>query len=351
VDVVVPKSSISRLAEDGCEAFKRGADGEFPKLVNDRVKLISLLGMLNNATELRVKEGQPGEPREPEVSADINGNGTRDWKELWQAIGSPTEVVIMRACVDIAGGPANLEIERANNFNVFSIPFNSENKWMLTVHQDSNDSSKYMTILKGAAEKVLTFCSLDGAAKAQIENEMQRLMSQGRRVLSIARRDLKGSDIPAGAKFEGSEAKDCNFPLTDFEFVGLYGIEDPPKQGVADAVVAAQDAGVKVVMVTGDHPDTARAIAGRINILDPDRQIEGDSSTAATFAVIKGTDLEKMVPTADNFTGDEPEKFRFFGGRQWNMPACSRVCPQFTSKLLCRLTSTSAIVERATLSQ
>merc|ERR1719203_1693006 len=99
---------------------------------------------------------------------------------------------------------------------------------------------------------------------AVVEGQMQKLMGDARRVLAIACRDLSAPP----AKFEGSGPSDCNFPLKDFEFVGLYGIEDPPKEGVATAVLKAQSAGVKVVMVTGDHPDTARAIAKRINILD-----------------------------------------------------------------------------------
>merc|ERR1712228_199061 len=92
--------------------------------------------------------------------------------------------------------------------------------------------------------------------------------------------------------------------MKDFEFVGLYGIEDPPKDGVAEAVTKAQKAGVKVIMVTGDHPDTARAIAKRINILPE----EDDPEAPKEFVVIKGTDLEHYVPTADNFEDDESDE-------------------------------------------
>merc|ERR1719491_2167936 len=137
---------------------------------------------------------------------------------------------------------------------------------------------------------------------------MSDLMSQARRVLCIAKRTLQSHDIPEGANFEGTGPSDCNFPMKEFEFVGLYGIEDPPKEGVASAVVKAQRAGVKVVMVTGDHPDTARAIASRINILHPTADDEGEQLQGVEeFAVITGTMLESRVPKSDNFTDDEPE--------------------------------------------
>jgi len=124
-------------------------------------------------------------------------------------------------------------------------------------------------------------------------------MNDARRVLAIARRDITSPP----SKFEGTGPQDCNFPLRDFEFVGLYGIEDPPKEGVDTAVVKATKAGVKVVMVTGDHPDTARAIAKRINILQSTK-LSGD---AEEYSVITGAELDSRVPKADNFTDDEPE--------------------------------------------
>lgn len=89
----------------------------------------------------------------------------------------------------------------------------------------------------------------------------------------------------------------------------MYGIEDPPKEGVAQAVVKAQKAGVKVVMVTGDHPDTARAIAARINILKENPDEEGDQLQGAEeFSVITGSMLESRVPKSDNFTDNEPDE-------------------------------------------
>lgn len=299
-DFVVPASTPERIAEDGLETWIRDIDSQaFPESgMNDRFKTLALCGMLNNGAEI-VLEGPLAKTPDP-------------GKDTWGAKGSPTEIAILRACTGVSGGPAALASEKGKNPTVFSIPFNSENKWMLTVHKTgSSDPQKYTAILKGAPERVLQYCSVsaDVAAMAKIEEQLQDLMGQGRRCLCIAKRELQGQDIPAGAKFEGSEAKDCNFPMfekKDAVFVGLYGIEDPPKGGVAGAVLAAQAAGVKVVMVTGDHPDTARAIAKRINILGNTGAAETAPMNKNEFQVIKGSDLEDKVPKADNFSDEDP---------------------------------------------
>jgi len=249
---------------------------------------IAICGILNNGADIKMEDG----------------------KEFYS--GSPTEVAILNACTQVHGGSSQVRNSKAKleNDKIFEIPFNSENKWMLTVHGQPS-RGRCFAILKGAPDRVLKFCTVskDGAAMAKIEATMADLMAQARRVLCIARRDMSGSDIPDGAKFEGTGPNDCNFPMGAFEFVGLYGIEDPPKEGVASAVVKAQKAGVKVVMVTGDHPDTARAIAARINILHGSEDTEGDQLRGAEeFAVITGTMLESRVPKTDNFTDEEPEE-------------------------------------------
>jgi magnesium-transporting ATPase (P-type) len=292
-DLVVPATTVDKIEQDGLVKVTRNIeDRKYPADPNDRVKLLCKLGMLNNGAEV-MKDG-------PLASTPPEGLDT------WGCKGSPTEIAILRACLGISGGPKARDEEMKNNPKVFDIPFNSENKWMLTVHRKGSDNTKFTAILKGAPERVLTFCKESSqGSKNQIEKTLQELMNDGRRVLCIAQRDIEGSEVPEGAKFEGSEANenknDCNFPMKDFVFVGLYGIEDPPKAGVAKAVLDAQSAGVKVVMVTGDHPDTARAIAKRINILKDSGSSETTPIDAAQFQVIKGTDLEGKVPKNDNF--------------------------------------------------
>lgn len=285
-DLVVPSSAASF----SLEVHRRDRDSglfKSQKLLED----IATCGVLNNGAEIFQVDG--GEER-------------------WT--GSPTEVAILRACAEVNGGSAATATlkQRPENFKTFEIPFNSENKWMLTIHGDQNVG--YFAILKGAPERVMKYTTLqsDPSIVGKVEQQLQDLMGQGRRVLCIAKKDLDPNDVPKGGKFEGTNATDCNFPMKDFKFVGLYGIEDPPKKGVAEAVLDAQKAGVKVVMVTGDHPDTARAIAGRINILgsavetpaNEAEQLQG----AVEFSVITGVMLDTRIPKGDNFTDEEPEE-------------------------------------------
>lgn len=280
-DIVIPKRGGPA---EGLEVITR-EKGLFPYASSSpHIQDITLAGVLNNGAEFKT---------------DHEGNS------YWT--GSPTEVAIMRACAQCQGGDDSPKSLKAvsDNLRLFDIPFNSENKWMLTVH-GSSSRQKAVVYLKGAPDRVLKFCTVnnDKVGLEKIENSMQELMSQAQRVLCIAKKELSAGQIPA--KFEGTGQADCNFPLQGFEFLGLYGIEDPPKDGVDTAVLKAQSAGVKVVMVTGDHPDTARAIAQRINIL-PDKSTYADDEDKCQFSVITGTMLESRVPKADNFTDDEPE--------------------------------------------
>jgi len=280
-DLCVPRAAgPAGIATEGLEVIVRepGLDA-FPKSSAETLSSISLCGILNNAAECKVEDGE----------------------ERWT--GSPTEVAIMRACSEVHGGPDAARATKNSEANqkIFEIPFNSENKWMLTIH--GQRSGAVFAVLKGAPDRVLKFCSVqsDPAAMDVIEKNMKSLMLQARRVLCIAKRNIGAGELPA--TLEGSNGSDCNFPMKNFEFVGLYGIEDPPKDGVDTAVLKAQSAGVKVVMVTGDHPETARAIAKRINILPEENKAEGSGED---FTVITGVQLESRLPKGDNFTDKEP---------------------------------------------
>jgi len=285
-DVVFP---AGKDASSGVEIVRRTASGAFdvPAAHKEKVMQIAEGGILNNASEFKASS-----PKDDDDDDD-------DKPKKEEPTGSPTDVAIFSLGMDIVGGRPELEKIRQNPVHkkLFEIPFNSENKWMVTVH---GTPQKAFMLMKGAPDRVLQFCTVqrDANSLAKIEKEQNILMNDARRVLCIARKEIPNPP----AKFEGTGPKDCNFDLNGLEFQALFGIEDPPKEGVDEAVLKAQNAGIKVVMVTGDHQATARAIAKRINIL-PEEDEEDPS--IKKFQVIPGSALENKLPKGDNFEEDE----------------------------------------------
>merc|ERR1719181_1238450 len=120
-------------------------------------------------------------------------------------------------------------------------------------------------------------------------------MTQGKRILCFAEKWIE--DTPPGFEFTGSGPEDVNFPMDNFAFCGLCALEDPPKAGVVDAIEKVRGAGARTIMVTGDHPGTAEAIARRIGVIPSDE----DDDIINQYRVITGAMLEKQVPPNDCF--------------------------------------------------
>ncbi|RKP34367.1 hypothetical protein BJ085DRAFT_21450 [Dimargaris cristalligena] len=156
----------------------------------------------------------------------------------------------------------------------FEIPFNSENKWHMTIHQKAHPTGKLTLYIKGAPERVLRLCStilVDGHAipmtdhhRDQFQLTYEYMAGLGHRVLAFAQLLLPGDQYPANFPFrrEGKQ-----YPTENFCFVGLASLEDPPKHGVREAIGRCRVAGIQVMMVTGDHPLTAEAIGRKINLM------------------------------------------------------------------------------------
>ncbi len=155
---------------------------------------------------------------------------------------------------------------------VYEIPFNSFNKWNLVVVPDPDSSAgKHIVFMKGAPEIVLARCTdfmylsgtrpIDDDFKEEYTAAYERFGCCGERVLGLAYKVIDSRTAEAYATEEGA----C--PTTELTFCGLISLVDPPRPGVADAVAACRRAGIRVTMVTGDHPLTAEAIARKVNII------------------------------------------------------------------------------------
>ncbi|KAJ3098907.1 hypothetical protein HDU96_010895 [Phlyctochytrium bullatum] len=157
---------------------------------------------------------------------------------------------------------------------VFEIPFNSENKWHMTIHKKAHNNGRLTLYMKGAPERILRICStilsangsipLTDDHKAEFTKSYEYMAGMGHRVLAFAELRLPGAEYPEDFQFTKDPK---NYPTSGFCFVGLASLEDPPKHGVREAIGHCREAGVKIMMVTGDHPLTAEAIGRKINLM------------------------------------------------------------------------------------
>jgi sodium/potassium-transporting ATPase subunit alpha len=151
--------------------------------------------------------------------------------------------------------------------------------------------------MKGAPERILERCStimldgveqeMDDEKKVAFNHAYDELGGLGERVLGFCDYVLPREQFPSGFPFNPDEE---NFPLTGLRFVGLMAMIDPPRAAVPDAVSKCRSAGIKVIMVTGDHPITAKAIAKGVGIIS-----EGNE-TVEDIAARKGCDVSQVNP-------------------------------------------------------
>jgi len=191
--------------------------------------------------------------------------------------GDPTEAGILK-CYECLMG--NTEEMRKQNPKVIDIPFNSRNKYQASVHRDKEN--KHFVVMKGAPEIVFARCTtvlvdgqdkiIDEKMRKQFRDACAELAGIGQRVLAFVDRHLDPEKFPPNYEFS-TEGPEPNFPLDNLRFVGLMSMIDPPKASVPDAVAKCRSAGIKVIMVTGDHPITAQAIAKEVGIISSDNEL------------------------------------------------------------------------------
>jgi len=209
--------------------------------------------------------------------------------------GDASEAAILK-CTELTNG--NVMDYRAKNKKLVEIPFNSTNKFQVSIHETSDPSDKRnLLVMKGAPERILQRCStivIDGQErpltedwKNAFETAYMELGGLGERVLGFCDYMLPEDKYPAGYPYDADEE---NFPLENLRFVGLMSMIDPPRAAVPDAVLKCRSAGIKVIMVTGDHPITAKAIARSVGIIS-----EG-TETVEDIATRKGIPVQEVNP-------------------------------------------------------
>ncbi len=246
--------------------------------------------------------GDPADPYDhPEVLALLTGgllasdarlepvstgeNGTR-----YRMVGDPTEGALV-----VAAAKAGLWRDEVEDRlpRVAEIPFDSDRKRMTTIHRgevrglEETGGAEYVACVKGAPDVMLPFCDtileegvevpLTTGRRQHIENVIRDLGRDGLRVLAVAYRHL--DEVPE--ELDPAEVED------NLSLIGLIAMTDPARPEVKRAVEKARKAGIRTMMITGDYPDTARAIAEEIDLV---RSKDG--------RVLTGADLERLTDQA-----------------------------------------------------
>lgn len=230
----------------------KGHDSDGPLASNPYETLLTALALNNDARE------------------DSSGN----------VIGDPTECAPYTFARSAGFSKQVLERDLPR---VSELPFDSERKCMTTFHRvmrDPDAGLEYISFTKGApdilvakADETLATGGLAKLSADEISKANELMASQGLRVLAVAMRRWK--ELPVDLSPEVAES--------GLTFVGLIGMMDPPREEAKEAIGLCKSAGIIPVMITGDHPITARAIAKRLGILDDDHK-----------AIISGRELERL---------------------------------------------------------
>nr|CAD7440082.1 unnamed protein product [Timema bartmani] len=199
---------------------------------------------------------------------------------------------------------------RKKNKKVYELPFNSTNKYQVSLHETEDLSDpRHLLVMKGAPERILEKCStiyingqeqpLDADMKESFNDAYLELGGLGERVLGFCDLMLPQDKFPKGFKFD---AENPNFPLTNLRFVGLMSMIDPPRAAVPDAVSKCRSAGIQVIMVTGDHPITAKAIAKSVGIISEGNETVEDIAERLNVPIsqVNPRDARAVTPHGDS---------------------------------------------------
>jgi len=197
-------------------------------------------------------------------------------------LGDSTETALVRAAYEKFISKPDLDAEQPR---LLEIPFDSKRKLMSTIHKDGEG---YVLITKGAPDILIEKSSLEAGAKRELLAKNNIMASRALRVLAIAYKRL--DTLP-----EEKEPKDLTVYESNLTFLGLMGLMDPPRPEAASAVRLCKRAGIKPVMITGDHVITARAIAENLGILS-----QGDK--AMTGAELSELGEDKLLGIIEEYT-------------------------------------------------
>ncbi|KAL7555017.1 hypothetical protein ACHAWF_018598 [Thalassiosira exigua] len=229
------------------------------------------------------------------------GDGSTIETYNWKPVGNASECAMIKLVQSESTQSSNdigVDSIRRSHPTKFAIPFNSKNKYQVHVHECST-TGETVVLMKGAPERILDRCThaviggkvveLTESERLNIISQQEALSSNGLRCLGFAELQLDPNVYHKGYKYsaDDDETYSPNFPIGDRKdssvdkngrvqnpkscqglvFLGMMALIDPPRPAVPAAVEKCKTAGIKVIMVTGDHPITAKAIAYKVGVL------------------------------------------------------------------------------------
>ncbi|MGU3469783.1 calcium-translocating P-type ATPase, SERCA-type [Paenibacillus sp. D51F] len=265
------------------------ADGQQVEAKDDASlrRMLQVAALCNNAELIHAEEGEERKSK----------GGQTEPKEEWTLKGDPTEgaLVVLAAKMGLSKSSLGGLYKREQEF-----PFDSERKRMSVVvsHQGGR-----IACVKGAPDMLLERCSyilwegkvvpFTGTLRQKVQQAQEGMAQSALRVLGLAYRDLRPHD-----KCESAEDTECQLI-----FAGLTGMIDPPRREVQGAIATCRRAGIKTVMITGDHQLTAEAIAAQLGIMPRG----GLSISGRELAGLSDDDLDKVVDNIYVYARVSPE--------------------------------------------
>jgi Ca2+-transporting ATPase len=238
------------------------------------------------------------------AGADRANNATiQEHDGRWTVQGDPTEGALLVAArkAGLDSGDLDRRLPR-----VGEVPFSSERKLMSTLHRDAGAHERGIVFTKGAPDVLLARCSqelvgeerrpLTPERRQQILETNEALAGQALRTLGVAARWLTPDALAEHAAHPDDRLE------RDLVFAGLVGIIDPPRPEAKDAVARARSAGIRPIMITGDHPRTAAVIARELGITADDRAVTG-----AELEAMSPDDGRRTVATVSVYARVNPE--------------------------------------------
>ena len=288
----VQKVYVNGQLIDAKELYKEN------KYNSDELEKTILIGMLCNDTKIALGNSTTNEADSAKTDNSNDSTSNSEGSNLMNVTftGDPTEIALTQLAFNLKYD----ENEINNHPRVAEIPFDSDRKLMTTVNKFGD---KYLVCTKGGLDELLSICnsySENGEIKTnlkdripEIEKQNESLAKNALRVLAMAYKYMDHEPV-------GDEVLDLERDLT---FVGMCGMIDPPREEAKHAVQKCKEAGIKTVMITGDHKITATAIAKQLGILEN----EDEAITGAELAKISDEELDKNIRKYSVYARVAPE--------------------------------------------